>query len=514
MDSHIQGCFARKTLLIVTAAIGIVLCPRKIDAQQLSQRPDQDRKAYAVALEGADRKIADAEKAGSEALQNEEYLSTFIGPRLTGSPGMQKASQWTLELFRKYGLDSHLETIQIPHSWDRGNDWGELISPVQHWMSVRSAAWGKATPGPVMGRLVAIERTTNPYDIVAHRDKYKGAIVFFAAPPRRATLRANPPNSYDAVVTAQQAALLKLPLKELMAMFGSEDKQMEAIVQAGAAAMLRDSEQPYALLHMGSAAGGFKASPLPIAYVSHPDYEWLQRVAKAGEATFRINLEGRFSDGPGSTSNTVAQIKGSEHPEEQVLIGAHLDSWDLGEGAVDDGTGVAGVLEAARLLKSLGWKPKRTLTFVLFFGEEQGVAGSREFVKQHAKEIDKIDAVLIDDVGTGRITSIPVENLWSAAPLMDEIYGPLQKVFDLDPMTNEYFSGADHIPFMWAGIPAYLAVQAPAEYGYAHHSNYDVFELVDPEGLKQQAAVLAAWMWNVSEMPGLLPHHSKEAGAE
>jgi Zn-dependent M28 family amino/carboxypeptidase len=211
-------------------------------------------------------------------------------------------------------------------------------------------------------------------------------------------------------------------------------------------------------------------------------------------------------------ANTVAQIKGSLHPDEQVIIGAHLDSWDLGEGAVDNGTGAMAVLEAARLLKSLGWTPKRTLTFVLFYGEEQGEQGSRAFVHDHAGALEKIDACLIDDVGAGRITSLSLGDQWSTGPLLAQAYRPLQETFDLDPISNEAMGGSDHDQFQLAGVPAYLAIQDAAHYGYAHHTTDDSFVLVQPEALRQQAAVLAAWMWNVSEMSQALPHAAKRPG--
>ena len=166
-------------------------------------------------------------------------------------------------------------------------------------------------------------------------------------------------------------------------------------------------------------------------------------------------------------------------------------------------------LEAARLLKSLGWTPKRTLTFILFTGEEQGGVGARTFLKNHASEIGKMDAALIDDTGTGHITSISLENFWSTGPLMQQVYRPLQEVFDLDPMSTQYFGSSDHVEFQRAGVAGYFAVQEAAHYGYAHHSTDDVFEIVNPEALKEQAALLAAWMWNVSEMPESFPRHPK-----
>ncbi|MDE3136937.1 MAG: M28 family peptidase, partial [Acidobacteriota bacterium] len=151
----------------------------------------------------------------------------------------------------------------------------------------------------------------------------------------------------------------------------------------------------------------------------------------------------------------------------------------------------------------------RTLTFILFTGEEQGGVGVRAFLKNHAGEIPKIDTVLIDDTGTGRINSISLENFWSTGPLMQQVYLPLQEVFDLDPMSTQYFGSSDHVEFQREGIAAYFAVQDPAHYGYAHHSTDDVFEIVQPDALKEQAALIAAWMWNVSQLPESFPRHAK-----
>ncbi len=471
--------------------------------------PTKEQQAYRKAMEQADQQIAAAEKAHSEVMQNEEYLTTYIGPRLTGSPEMQKASEWTLSMFKKYGLDAHLETASIPHAWYRGNDWGELVTPVQHWMTVRSAAWSKATPGPVTGRLVVITRDTKPADITADPAKFKGAIVLSDEPEGPVQLPKNPPNAYNAVIPPPKG-VPKAPAVSFRQMFENYRKVMDALAKAGAAAILRDSNKPDAMLLTGSASfPAYEPSALPIAFVSHPDYEWLLRLAKAGHGTFRIDLEGKFSKGPGSASITVAQIKGSEYPDEQVIIGGHLDSWDLGEGAVDNGTGAMATLEAARLLKTLGWMPKRTLTFILFTGEEQGGIGARTFLKNHASEIPKMDAALIDDTGAGRITSISIENFWSTGPLLQQVYLPLQEVFDLDPMSTQYFGSSDHVEFQRAGVAGYFAVQAAAHYGYAHHSTDDVFEIVKPDALEEQAAVIAAWMWNVSQLPESFPHHAK-----
>lgn len=505
------------------AAIGAlaVLTAAGAPARPSPKPVERDTDAYRTAMEDADQKIAAAEKAHSDAMQNEEYLVTFIGPRLTGSPAMQKASRWTLELFRKYGLDAHLETTQVAHAWSRGNDWGEIVTPLQHWITVRSAAWSKPTPGAVIGRLVILPRDARPADILGNAGRYKNAIVLADRPPGPAELPPNPPNAYEAVVAKPHGITLTMSMEAAIQQLQAQLQVVHALAKVGVAAQLFDSHAPGGLINTGTAAyPPYEPSAFPQAHVSHSDYLWLLRLARAGEATLRLHLDGTISPGPAPASITVAQIKGREHPDEQVIIGGHLDSWDLGDGAVDNGTGAMAVVEAARLLKSLGWTPRRTLTFVLFTGEEQGGRGIESgkltgglgvqlFLDNHARELDKIDAVLIDDSGAGRITSIPLENDWPAAPLMVRIYEPLQKVFQLDPIANETFGGSDHAPFQWAGVPAYPCTQEPAGYGLAHHTNADVFELVQPEALQQQAAVLAAWMWNVSELPESLPHHAQ-----
>ena len=500
----------RRLSPFVLIALGTLVGAAVVRAQ--APAPAGDAAAYRTAMEEADQKIAAAEDQHSEVMANEEYLTTYIGPRLTGSEGMRKASEWTLAKFKEYGLDAHLETAEIPHAWTRGNDWGVLVAPVEHWMTVRSAAWSKATDGPVTGPLAVIDDKTTAEDIAAHADRYKNAIVLSDEDEGPALLPEHPPNAYNAVIPIQrgvpgsEARSYRSRYMRLAGLAG-------ALAKAGAATMLRDSRKPDAMLVGGSASfPAYQPSAIPVAYVSHPDYQWLLRLARAGKGTFRINLAGTFSDGPGHASITVASIKGTDHPEQQVIVGGHLDSWDLGEGAVDNGTGAMATLEAARLLTSLGWKPKRTLTFILFTGEEQGGVGVRTYLTNHAADVDNIDAVLVDDTGTGRITSISLENFWETGPLMERVYQPLQEVFDLDPMSTQYFGSSDHVAFQREGVPAYFSVQEPAGYGEAHHSTADVFEIVKPDALKQQSALLAAWLWNVSELSEPLPHHAKQAG--
>jgi len=467
-------------------------------------RSDQDKEAYRKAMEDADQKIDAEVKAHSELVKNLDYLSTQIGPRLTGSPQMQAASDWTLKRFHDYGLDAHLETTQIAHSWQRGADTAAIVSPITRSIEIRSFGWTKPTNGPVTGPVVFINAKTLK-DIEPYKGKLKGAIV---VPREPAKLRDQDKadNAYDAVIPPTKG----LP-KEGMS-FRDQIQMMRTLAEEGAAIILLDSGKPDNLFNMAGGFNNYNPTDVPLAFISHEEYSLIYRLQQAGPVTMKFDLEGKLSPGTAPASITVAEIKGTEFPDQRVIIGGHLDSWDLGQGSLDNGTGAMAVLEAARTLKALNWKPKRTLTFILFTGEEQGGVGVNLFLKNHEAEIPKMDGILIHDTGTGRVFSIALERLYETAPLMSEIYRPLQEVFDLEPMSMEYFSGSDHVEFLHKGVPGYFCVQNVADYGSAHHSQSDTFDKVIPDQINEGAALLAAWIWNVSEMPPALPHHPEQKG--
>ena len=452
-------------------------------------------------MEEADQKIADEVKIHSELIKNLEYLTTQIGPRLTGSPQMQAASNWTLKRFQDYGVDTHLETAEIAHAWTRGLETAEITSPIQQRIGIRALGWSKATNGEITGNVVVLD-FRKPSDFDQYKGKLKGAIVMLRKPVDLARKDANPENAFDAVIPAPRG------VPDANAGFRGRMQLMRQTAAEQPALMLMDSGKVDSLYNMTGGFREYSASEVPMAFLTHEDYDLLYRLLQAGPVTMKANLRETFSDKPVPASITVAEIKGSEHPDERVIVGGHLDSWDLGQGALDNGTGAMATLEAARALKTLGWKPKRTITFILFTGEEQGGIGADTYVKNHFAELPKTDAVLIHDTGTGRVFSIALENLWETGPLMSEIYLPLQEVFDLQPLSTRNFGASDHEQFLDKGVPAYFCLQLPAHYREAHHSQTDTFDKVIPEQINQGAALLAAWAWNVSEMPPALPHHA------
>ncbi len=465
-----------------------------------AQRTPEERTAYRKAMEEADQKIAQEVKAHSELVKNLEYLTTQIGPRLTGSPQMQAASEWTLKRFQDYGIDSHLEAIDIPHSWARGLETAEIVSPIRKRIGIHALGWSKGTTGEVTASLVAL-KIEQPSDFDRYKGKLKGMIVMLRQPADLSKLDPNPENAYDAVIPPLRGVPeANVGRRARLALFQKVAAEQPALI-------LVDSGKTDSLYNMSGGFPRYSPTRAPIAFLTHENYALLYRLLQAGAVSMKFNLQETFSDKPVAVSITVAEIKGSEHPDERVIIGGHLDSWDLGQGALDNGTGAMATLEAARALKALGWKPKRTITFILFTGEEQGGVGADTFLTNHAAEISKMDAILIHDTGTGKVFSISLDNLWETAPLMQEIYLPLQEVFDLEPLSTRTFGGSDHVPFLEKGVPGYFCVQLPAHYREAHHSQTDTFDKVIPNQINEGAALIAAWAWNVSEMPDALPHH-------
>ena len=453
-------------------------------------------------METADQQIADEVKAHSELIKDLEYLTTQIGPRLTGSSQMQRASEWTLKRFQDYGIDAHLETATIDHAWTRGVETAAITSPIQRSIGIHAFGWSKATVGDVSGNVVALE-ISELSEFSKYRGKLKAMVVLSRKPDDLSKLEANPENAYDAVIPPQHG--VKPP-----GMSWRERAQlMREIADEQPALILVDSGKPDSLFNMTGVSPAYRPSAAPMAFLTHEDYDLIWRLLKAGPVTMSANLRNTFSDKPAPAAITVAEIKGLELADERVIIGGHLDSWDLGQGALDNGTGAMAVLEAARTLKALGWKPKRTITFALFTGEEQGGIGATTFLRNHEAELPKIDAVLIHDLGTGKVYTIALENLWDTGPLMSEIYEPLREVFDLETLSTHYYGSSDHVEFLDKGVPAYFCLQLPDHYRQAHHSQTDNFDKVIPDQINEGAALLAAWAWNVSEMPAPLPHHAE-----
>jgi len=438
------------------------------------------------------------------------YLTTQIGPRLTGSPQLDQASHWTEQQFKALGLEnSHLEPWTIANSWTRGAAAGRVISPAPHVLTVAQSGWSPATNGAVRGELIGIE-AEKPEDLEKYKGKLGGKIVMVGRPTEM-----EPP--IDPMLTPWGQSSLPINHAKRVEAFNLRAYvQMRMAVtkmlsEEGALATLGGSEKMFGLMNMGSASrGDYNPTGVPAAFVEREDYLQLWRLLDVGgPVQVELNLGGTFSEKPVEVYNTVAEIRGTEKPDEVVIIGAHLDSWDLGTGATDNGTGSMAVLEAARALQKLGTKPKRTIRFVLFTGEEQGLNGSKAYVQAHKDELAKISGVLVHDTGTGKVLTIGLMGNYNVRETVDRVVYPLAQTVGFMEPTLRSEGGSDHVPFDAAGVPGFWCVQEVADYEKMHHSQADVLDHVRWDDLTEGAQVLAVFAYNVAEWPEMLPRKKK-----
>jgi carboxypeptidase Q len=468
-----------------------------------AQPATDDTSAFAA----ADAQILSEIRDHSEAMENLEYLSDEIGPRLTGSPQLKEANDWTAAKFREYGLTNvKLEPWTIAHSWTRGTARARIVSPAEHPLTIASAGWSLGTNGPVRGPLVYFDAKTKE-EFGRFHGKLKGAIVIYQqpeslSPPRRENPNAPLLRPMQAPPPVKGQPAEPSPFAALQEMGRARN---EFFKQEGVAVVLRDSNKPHGLLNMTGIGGEkFDIGAIPTAFITGEGYRMLYRMEKHGKVEVEIEMTNSFGEKPMDVYNTVAEIRGSDKPDEMVILGAHLDSWDLGTGSTDNGTGSMAVLEAARTLAKLNLKPKRTIRFVLFTGEEEGLVGSAKYVDAHKDELEKISGVLVHDTGTGRVLTLGLHDNYQDREIVDQVLAPLKELKLLEATVRRSF-GTDHASFDDAGVPGFFVVQDGAEYDLTHHSQSDTFDKVWKDDLNQGAQVLAAWAYNTAQLPALLP---------
>jgi carboxypeptidase Q len=436
-----------------------------------------------------------------------EYLLDVIGPRLTGSAGMDSASAWARQKFLEYHLDrAELEPWKFGVGWTRGPTTVRMLEPQRREMIGASWAWSPGTRGAIAGKVVLMDARTS--DEFEHRfaGKLRGAWVLVGA----ASAVLNPADSSPAAITARDSIVRANAPK-------TQDEREFALYRYGyvaaehIAGILHDGGKPYNLLSM-SGSPGF-VSPVPQIVVGHDDYAQLERLARRGTpARIEADISNSFTRDTLVAHNTVAELRGSEKPGEVVILGAHLDSWDLATGGTDNGAGAIAVLEAARILAGSGARPKRTIRFVLFSGEEEGLYGSQAYASAHAKELDSVQALLVLDNGTGRITALPLQGRDELRGMWESMMQPLDAVAEIGPIAvrSGIKTGTDHLSFTPFGVPAFNYDQLSRGYDFTHHSQIDDEDHVIPSDIAQAATVMAVNAWQLANMDALLPRGRKQ----
>jgi len=435
--------------------------------------PDEDGTKPALV------KIAGAGLMDSHAYQYLTELSDDVGARVTGSPQAQKAVEWGQAKMRAIGLENvHAEKWQLWRGWTRGTAQAELLTPIRRPLHIDAMGWtGSTATGGAEGELV----TVNMFDLdgeMKNMSRFSGKVVL--------------------------VVMKGAPNKSGIQMFAQFDDFLRAAGKAGAIAVIGGQGGGKSagrnLTHTGIL--GFDADfSVPVVSMTAEDQGQLERYLSRGlKPRLRVNIQNTFSNGPVESANVVGEIRGRENPEQVLVVGGHLDSWDLSEGTTDNGMGSSCVLGAADAILRSGMKPRRTIRFVLFTGEEQGIDGSFAYIKQHASEMPNHLGSLVLDNGQGPVRSFQLggrdDLLEAFAPFVKSLKDIREVKVD-----DKVEDGTDTFPFSIAGLPGINMDQDSPDYPLTHHSAADALEAVKPDVLAQDATLMALAAYWIADRP-------------
>jgi carboxypeptidase Q len=490
----------------------------------------------------------------SHVMEFADALSNGIGPRLTGSPNMAKANEWTKDTLTKIGLENaHLEDWgEFGMGWQQINTWGRMVSPDPEPLWLQAAPWSPSTNGPVSGEVVYIN-VQDVKDLEKYKGTLKGKIVLFGA--IRTTPDITDPlfhrytdeelKEMETYPAAGGPNIQQL-LADRMRLLQLRTEALKMMTDEGVAAIITPSRD-------GAKGGGTgiifddnganlarnaqvkeNAVKVPNAVMMIEHYNRLARLCENKvPVTVELNIDTKFTGDHEHGFDTVAEIPGNDPKlkDQVVMIGGHLDSWISGTGATDNGAGSIVAMEAVRILKALGVKPRRTIRIALWSGEEQGLFGSQGYVKNHfgtfaepehadpnvpsfmrqhgklttTREWETLDAYYNLDNGTGKIRGVYTQENYAIGPIFAQWIAPLK---DIGVTTISYRNtgGTDHLSFDSVGLPGFQYIQDPMDYETrTHHSDMDTFDRLHAADLEQAAMVQAIFLYNTSERDAMMP---------
>jgi hypothetical protein len=509
-------------------------------------------------------KIRDEGLNRSQVMQTLSYLTDVIGPRLTASPGMKRANDWTRDQLTKWGLqNAHLESWgPFGRGWTLKRFSAEVVQPIGIPLIAYPKAWSPGTNGEIVGDVVYVD-AKNEAELQNFKGRLKGAIVL-TAPMREVKARFEAPatrlNEKDLLGLAdapeprpgQSGRRFQLSPEQRAAFQFTADKY-KFFQEEGAAVLIDPSRlgdggtlfvqsatvpQPIGADPFGPNSRGVspydknapKITPQLVMSIEH--YNRLVRMIEANEKVkMSVNLAVEWQDADLMGYNTIAEIPGTDLKDEIVMLGGHMDSWHSGTGATDNGAGVAVGMEAVRIIQALGLKPRRTIRIALWSGEEQGLLGSRAYVAQHFGKLEtpvntttgtgagngngtaaptpvlvkkpdyeKFSSYFNLDNGTGKIRGVYLQGNESARSLFRQWLMPFRDL-GASTLSISNTGGTDHLAFDAIGLPGFQFIQDEIEYDTrTHHSNQDVFDRIQADDMKQAATIMAAFVYNAATM--------------
>lgn len=504
----------------------------------------------------------------SQVMTTLSYLTDVIGPRLTGSPGLTRANEWTRDKLSGWGLENaHLESWgPFGRGWSLKRFAAQVVEPGAIPLIGYPKAWSPGLEGTLVAPVVYLDAKSES-DLARFKGSLKGAIVL-TAPPRDLAAR------FDPLAT-------RLSDRELLSLANADEptggrgprrregstfpqKKLQFLIDEGAALLIDPSSLgDGGTFFVGGASVPGPSTPpgpnarrpaawdkdaprtLPQVVLAIEHYNRLVRMIAQGESLkMAVDLSVEFHDDDPMNDNTIAEIPGTDLKHEVVMLGGHLDSWHSGTGATDNAAGVSVAMEAVRILKALDLKPRRTIRIALWTGEEQGLRGSRAYTSKHfgkgddpagtgrpdasdsrsanAKEkpkkgadstpnpeFESFSAYFNLDNGTGKIRGVYLQGNEAVRPTFRKWLRPFH---DMGAATLSLANtgGTDHLSFDGLGLPGFQFIQDPVEYSTrTHHSNQDVFDRIQADDMKQAAVIMAAFVYNTAMQDAKLPRKPK-----
>lgn len=435
-----------------------------------------------------------------------QVLLDSIGPRLSGSPGQRAADAWVARTYASWGVEAREEQYGTWRGWDRGWTHIDLLEPRVRTLNGTMLAWSPGTEGPVEGDVVALPTFTGPDDLTAWATGLAGKFVAFSA--AEPTCRA--PESWEALATPESWERMQALQTETARSWtasiraaGGQGAVIQAIEDAGAAGVVTGRWSA------GWGANKIFAAPterIPAVHLSCEDYGLVQRLAANGQGP-RLRLDARAEFlGEVPVYNVIGELPGTELPDEYVLLTAHLDSWDGGSGATDNGSGTIMMMEAMRILKQVYPNPRRTILVAHWGGEEQGLIGSAAFTEDHPEVLDGLQAAFNQDNGTWRIDFIRMQGFLGAGEHFGRWFSKMPREItqhiELDVPGVPETGGSDHMSFICRGTAGFrLQSHYPDYRQYTWHTDIDTYDKLVFDDLRNNATLAAMLAYLASEDP-------------
>ena len=518
-----------KSKLTALAACVSLLASAPIVAQQ-----------PAIDINARIRKEADG---NSQLMRSLHFLTDLYGPRLTGSPNHQAAAEWAVKQMTAWGLDNgHLEPWDFGHpGWLNERFTGFINSPVRDTLTCEVVGWTPGTNGPVAAQAYQMMLPDKPTQqeltayLATQKTKLKGRIVLAGKhqivpvtldpsarrqDDKEARERYDPDNPNAGQFARpggprQPEEPGKLTARQI-------DEQLDPfLVSSGALIRVNDAGREHRQIRAFSNRTFNPSKALPTVVMSNEDYGRISRILAGGAPVqLEFNIVNRWYPEGKTSYNAIAEIAGTSKKDEVVMLGGHLDSWHSATGATDNAIGCAVMMEAARILKAIGVKPRRTIRVALWSGEEQGLLGSLAYVKEHfgsfedpKPEFNKLVAYLNIDSGTGRARGARVFGPPEAATVLREALAPFADLGVMGAVATKRreLGGSDNTSFSQAGLPGIGMGQDPIEYGSATwHTNLDTYERIIEDDAKKSAIAIAAVVYALAMREEMLPRFTRE----